>query len=206
MSYGKGVKKVYVTLKFGDVRHTCWYKILKNWNIVQNYVYLQVIQEPKGGLFYDPQENKVFVSTNATFLEEDHIRNHHTRSKLVLEEISKDTTDRPSSSTKVVDKTRNIGQTHPSQELEEPRRSGRVVRQPDCYLGLIEAQIIIPDDGIEDPLTYKQAMNDVNCDQWIKVMCREMESMHSNSIWTRVDQLNDVKSIGCKWIYKRKRD
>ncbi|KAA0061337.1 gag/pol protein [Cucumis melo var. makuwa] len=69
-----------------------------------------------------------------------------------------------------------------------------------------KAQIIIPDDGIEDPLTYKQAMNDVNCDQWIKVMDREMESMHSNSVWTRVDQPNDVKSIGCKWIYKRKRD
>ncbi|KAA0038166.1 gag/pol protein [Cucumis melo var. makuwa] len=144
-------------------------------------------KESKGGLFYDPQENKVFVSTNTTFLEEDHIRNHQTCSKLVLEEISKNTTDRPSSSTKVVDKTRNIGQTHPSQELGEPRRSERVVRQLDCYLGLSEAQIIIPDDGIEDSLTYKQAMNDVDCDQWIKAIDLEMESMYSNSIWTLMD-------------------
>ncbi|KAA0037569.1 gag/pol protein [Cucumis melo var. makuwa] len=127
-------------------------------------------KESKGGLFYDPQEN------------------------------------RPSSSTKVVDKTWNIGQTHPSQELGEPRRSGRVVRQPDRYLGLSEAQIIIPDDGIEDPLTFKQAMNDVDCDRWIKAMDLEMESMYSNSVWTLVDQPNDVKPIGCKWIYKRKRD
>ncbi|KAA0051954.1 gag/pol protein [Cucumis melo var. makuwa] len=149
-------------------------------------------KESKGGLFYDPQENKVFVSTNATFLEEDHIRNHQTRSKLVLEEIFKNATDRPSSSTKVVDKTRNIGLTHPSQEFGEPRRSGRVVRQPDRYLGLSEAQIIIPDDGIEDPLTYKQAMNDVDCDQWIKTMDLEMESMYSNSVWTLVDQPNDM--------------
>ncbi|KAL0533127.1 hypothetical protein IC582_030342 [Cucumis melo] len=163
-------------------------------------------KESKGGLFYDPQENKVFVSTNATFLEEDHIRNHQTHSKLVLEEISKNTTDRPSSSTKVVDKTRNIGQTHPAQELGEPRCSGRILRQPDRYLGLSEAQIVIPDDGIEDPLTYKQVMNDVNCDKWIKAMDLEMESMYSNSFWTLVDQPNDVKPIGCKWIYKRKRD
>ncbi|TYK03644.1 gag/pol protein [Cucumis melo var. makuwa] len=163
-------------------------------------------KESKGGLFYDPQENKVFVSTNATFLEEDHIRNHQTRSKLVLEEISKNTTDRPSSFTKVVDKTRNIGQTHHFQELGKPRRSGRVVRQSDRYLGLSEAQIIIPDDGIEDPLTYKHAMNDVDRDQWIKAMDLEMESMYSNSVWTLVDQPNDVKPIGCKWIYKRKRD
>ncbi|KAA0067819.1 gag/pol protein [Cucumis melo var. makuwa] len=69
-----------------------------------------------------------------------------------------------------------------------------------------EAQIIIPDDGIEDPLTYKQAINDVDCDQWIKVIDLEMESMYSNSVWTLVDQQNDVKPIGCKWIYKRKRD
>ena len=59
---------------------------------------------------------------------------------------------------------------YPSQELKEPRRSGRVVHQPDRYLGLIETQVVIPDDGIEDPLTYKQAMNDVNRDQWIKAM------------------------------------
>ncbi|KAA0047788.1 gag/pol protein [Cucumis melo var. makuwa] len=47
--------------------------------------------------------------------------------------------------------------------------SGRVVRQPDRYLGLSEAQIVIPDDGIEDPLTYKQAMNDVDYDlkKWL---------------------------------------
>ncbi|KAA0040688.1 gag/pol protein [Cucumis melo var. makuwa] len=167
---------------------------------------LRYSKESRGGLFYDPQENKVFVSTNATFLEEDHIRNHQTRSKLVLEEISKNATDRPSSSTKVVDKTRNIGQTHPSQKLGEPRGSGRVVRQPDRYLGLSEAEIIIPDDDIEDPLTYKQAMNDVDCDQWIKAMDVEMESMYSNCVWTLVDQPSEVRPISCKWIYKRKRD
>ncbi|TYK10608.1 gag/pol protein [Cucumis melo var. makuwa] len=69
-----------------------------------------------------------------------------------------------------------------------------------------EAQFIIPDDGIEDPLTFKQAMNDVDSDQWIKAMDLEMESMYSNSVWTLVDQPNDVRPIGCKWIYKRKRD
>ncbi|TYK18765.1 gag/pol protein [Cucumis melo var. makuwa] len=100
----------------------------------------------------------------------------------------------------------NIGQAHHSQELGEPRHSGRVVRQPDRYLGLSEAQIIMPDDGVEDPSTFKQAMNDVDSDQWIKAMNLEMESMYSNSIWTLVDQPSDVNPIGCKWIYKRKRD
>ncbi|KAA0025345.1 gag/pol protein [Cucumis melo var. makuwa] len=129
-----------------------------------------------------------------------------TSSKLVLNEISKSATNKPSSSTKVVDKTKVSGQTHPSQELRELRRSGRVVHQPNRYSGLSESHVVIPDDGIEDPITYKQVMNDINRDQWIKAMNLEIESMFFNSVWTLVDQSNNVKSIGCKWIYKRKRD
>ncbi|KAA0032026.1 gag/pol protein [Cucumis melo var. makuwa] len=49
-------------------------------------------------------------------------------------------------------------------------------------------------------------MNDVDRDQWIKAMDLEMESMFFNSVWTLVDQPNDIKPIGCKWIYKKKRD
>ena len=88
-------------------------------------------KETRGGLFYNPQDNKVFFSTNATFLEEEHIKNHQPRRKLVLSEISTNATNIPSSSTKVVDKTWKSDQSHPSQELREPRRSGRVVHQPD---------------------------------------------------------------------------
>ncbi|KAA0032888.1 gag/pol protein [Cucumis melo var. makuwa] len=157
-------------------------------------------------MFYDPQENKVFVLINATFLEEDHIKDHQPRSKLVLNEISKSATAKPSSSTKVVDKTKISGKTHPSQELREPRHSGKVVHQPDRYLGLSETQVVIPDDGIDDPLTYKKAMNDVDRDEWIKAMDLKMESMFFNFVWTLVDQPNDVKPISYKWIYKRKRD
>ena len=36
-------------------------------------------------------------------------------------------------------------------------------------------------------------------------MNTEMESIYSNQVWTLVDVPNGVKSIGCKWIYKRKR-
>ena len=49
-------------------------------------------KETRGGLFFDPQENRVFVSTNATFLEEDHMRNHKPRSKLVLSEATDEST------------------------------------------------------------------------------------------------------------------
>ena len=44
----------------------------------------------RGGLFYSPQDNKVFVSTNATFLENDYMENFKPRSKVVLEELQSD--------------------------------------------------------------------------------------------------------------------
>ena len=145
-------------------------------------LYVGYPKESRGGLFYDHKKNKVFVSTNATFLEEDHIRDHQPHSKLVLNEISKSASDKPSLSTKVVDKTKIYGQTHPSQELREPRRSRRVVHQPNRYLCLSESHVVKPDNGIEDPLTYKQAMNDVDRDKWIKAMNLEIESMFFNSV------------------------
>ena len=35
-------------------------------------------------------------------------------------------------------------------------------------------------------------------------MNQEMESMYSNKVWKLVEAPNEVKHIGCKWIYKRK--
>ena len=34
------------------------------------------------------------------------------------------------------------------------RRSGRVITQPNRYLGLAETQVILPYDGIEDPVGF----------------------------------------------------
>lgn len=47
---------------------------------------------PKGtkeGLFYCPKEQKIIVSTNVKFLEQDYLTNHVSRSKHVLHELSK---------------------------------------------------------------------------------------------------------------------
>ena len=39
------------------------------------------------GIFYNPKEKKVIVSTHTTFLEEDYMNNFKPRSKVVLEEL-----------------------------------------------------------------------------------------------------------------------
>ncbi|KAA0043515.1 gag/pol protein [Cucumis melo var. makuwa] len=114
------------------------------------------------------------------------MRDHKPRSKLVLNEATDESimvVDEFGPSSRV-DETTTSGQSHSSQSL---RRGGRMVSQPNHYLGLTETQVFIPDDGVEDPLSYKQAMNDVDKDQWVKAM--------------------DLKwCLWCKWIYQRKRD
>ena len=42
-------------------------------------------------------------------------------------------------------------------------------------------------------------------DAWINAMQAEMTSMSSNAVWELVTPTPNVKPIGCKWVYKKKR-
>ena len=52
---------------------------------------------------------------------------------------------------------------------------------------------------------YRDAMDDSNKDKWQDAMNQEMESMYSNRVWEFIDPPEDVRPIGRKWIFKRKR-
>ena len=62
------------------------------------------------------------------------------------------------------------------------RHSGRVVRQPDRYLGIGNALVAISDDHKDDPLTISDAMKDVDSKAWQQAMDLEMDSMYSNQV------------------------
>ena len=44
----------------------------------------------RGGLFYSPQDKKVLVSTNATFLETNYMTDYKPYSKIVIKELLSD--------------------------------------------------------------------------------------------------------------------
>ena len=153
-------------------------------------------------MFYSPQDNKVFVLTNATFLENDYMENFKPRSKVVLEELQSDhIIPRPVT----VTGEHNKETTDPIQDVIAPRRSGRVSKQPICYIGAGEENAVVTDTSDDDPLSYKHAMGDPDKDKWLIAMEQEMESMYSNSVWELVDLPESVRPIGCKWIFKKKR-
>ena len=91
------------------------------------------------------------------------------------------------------------------QQPVELQRSGRTTRKPSRFLLLGESYQVITIDSEEDPVNYKEALEDVDAQEWLKAMDREMESMYSNSVWSLVEAPKGVKPIRCKWIYKRKR-
>lgn len=43
------------------------------------------------------------------------------------------------------------------------------------------------DDELEVILSIKQAVNDIDKDEWVKAMDLEMELMYSTSVWDLVD-------------------
>ena len=79
-----------------------------------------------GWYFYDPREQKVFVSTNAIFLEDDYIMNHKPRGRIDLKETGREPSDPPT----VENNVRQENATSSLISTPVPRRSGRIVSQP----------------------------------------------------------------------------
>jgi hypothetical protein len=88
--------------------------------------------------------------------------------------------------------------------VEATRRSQRVKRSA------------IPDDykvyNIEiahmqgDPVSYEEAMRSAHSSKWLEAMEDEMKSMSPNDVWDLVEIPKGAKTVGCKWVYKIKRD
>ena len=61
------------------------------------------------------------------------------------------------------------------------------------------------DKGHGDDLnTFDEAMSNIDFKKWLDIIKSEIDSIHSNQVWTLVDPLEDIVPIKCKWIYKRK--
>ena len=105
-------------------------------------------------MFYDPQDQKLFVSTNARFLEEDYMIDNKPKSKIIMKEMrEKDDSDQvPIRPTRVAS----------TQDRGEPRRSGMVVSQPDHFIGLGEISVELE----IDPYNYNEAVQDKDVTLW----------------------------------------
>ncbi|KAL8125384.1 hypothetical protein AgCh_012900 [Apium graveolens] len=116
----------------------------------------------KGYLFYSPKNRDVIVSTNARFLEEDYIMNHKPMSSVVLEELVGGTNNTHEAVVQVEQPQHNVQPV--TNTAPVPRRSGRVVQQPDRFMFLGESSDLVPGEHDDDPRTYEEEVQDKDAD------------------------------------------
>jgi uncharacterized protein YqgQ len=95
-----------------------------------------------------------------------------------------------------------------SQELMPLRRSTRERRNTIYNDYVVYLQEHKFDIGMmeEDPENIHQALKCQNSEKWIEAMNDEIKSMYDNNVWDIVPLPEGAKLVGCKWIFKTKRD
>ena len=77
---------------------------------------------------------------------------------------------------------------------------------PDYYIIFLQEHEVDVNLAEDDPINLQQALQSSNSHKWIDAMKDEMKSMEDNGVWDLIELPIRSKPIGCKWIFKTKRD
>ncbi|GJR34289.1 retrotransposon protein, putative, ty1-copia subclass [Tanacetum coccineum] len=159
---------------------------------------------PKETMGYYPSENEVFISQNVEFFENDLIDLKASGSMKDLELIQEEDTN-PSVDT-------SLDHEEDDQEIDEPqsdiipiRRSTRIRRPTDRLCLYIDAEEHKLGD-LGEPANYKAALLDPESKKWLDAMNVEMQSMKDNDVWVLVELPPNARTVGSKWLFKKKID
>jgi hypothetical protein len=103
------------------------------------------------------------------------------------------------------------------EEEDQPQNlENNVPNQDNIRRSQIVRMSVIPDDYEiytseeihmkGDPTSYEEAMRSTHLSKWRETMEDEMRSMSANQVWKLEEIPKGAKTIGCKWLYKIKRD
>ncbi|KAJ9556119.1 hypothetical protein OSB04_010733 [Centaurea solstitialis] len=167
-------------------------------------------QESFGYLFYKPKDNIVFVARRGKFLEREMISKEDSGSKIDLEEIQESTDEEPIVN---IDTQQEVGTPVEPNDISLPLRTTSRVSKPSqdphfYYVFHIEEDKISDNTLIDlnEPANYKEAMASLEAAKWKEAMNSEIQSMCDNLVWTLVDIIPGQRTVGCKWIFKKKID
>ncbi|GJR47602.1 retrotransposon protein, putative, ty1-copia subclass [Tanacetum coccineum] len=98
------------------------------------------------------------------------------------------------------------------QEIDEPqsdinpiRRSTRTRRPTDrlcLYIDTEEHEL----GDLGEPANYRAALLDPESKKWLDAMNVEMQSMKDNDVWVLVELPPNARTVGSKWLFKKKTD
>ena len=189
-------------------------------------------ERSRGYKFYDPASRSFFETGNAKFFEEVEFGGEDKVRDVVFEEefISLPTVALEQNPQVPIPETvqeaapnnldnieilpNQVQQDIPEEQTQQPqeqvplRRSTRERRNaiPDDYIVFLQEHEENMEILEDDPINFSQAMNSSNSQKWINAMNEEIKSMKDNDVWDLVPLPEGAKPIGCKWIFKTKRD
>nr|GEY40891.1 hypothetical protein [Tanacetum cinerariifolium] len=141
-------------------------------------IFIGYPKETMGYSFYYPPENKVLVARNAKFIENSLI-NQEAKDDLEIDE--------------------------PQSDIVPIRRSTRTRHAPDRMCLYIDAKEHELGD-LGEPANYKAALLDHESEKWLNAINVEMQSMKDNEVWVLVELPPNGKTVGSKWLFKKKTD
>ncbi|GJY89219.1 retrotransposon protein, putative, ty1-copia subclass [Tanacetum coccineum] len=156
-----------------------------------------------GYYFYFPPENKIVVARYAEFFKKSRITQEVSGRAIDLKEIQ----DKDTSPSKITSEIpmQVEGFEPPQEEVIPIRRSERSRRVPNRLCLNVEAEEYSLGD-LNEPTSYKAAILDSESNKWIDAMNAEIQSMMDNMVWVLVDLPPGCKTVGSKWIFKKKTD
>ncbi|GKA08480.1 retrotransposon protein, putative, ty1-copia subclass [Tanacetum coccineum] len=164
-------------------------------------IFIGYPKETMGYSFYYPPENKFLVARNAEFLENNLITQEASGSLEDLEIIQEDT--HPSIDTSLNHEEDDLEIDEPQSDIIHIRRSTRTRRPTDRMCLHIDAEEHELGD-LGEPANYKAALFDPESDKWLNAMNVEMQSMKDNEVWDLVNLPPNGKTVGSKWLFKKK--
>ncbi|GJX38626.1 retrotransposon protein, putative, ty1-copia subclass [Tanacetum coccineum] len=158
-------------------------------------------KETMGYYFYFPLENKIVVARYAEFFEKNIITQEVSGRAIDLKEIQ----DKDTSPSKITSEIpmEVEGFKPPQEEVILIRRSERTHQAPYRLSLNVEVEEHSLGD-LNEPTSYKSAMLDSESNKWIDAINAEIQSMIDNMVWVLVDLPPNCKTVGSKWIFKKK--
>ncbi|GJZ24333.1 retrotransposon protein, putative, ty1-copia subclass [Tanacetum coccineum] len=155
-------------------------------------------KETMGYSFYYPPENKVLVARNGLITQE--ASGSLEDLKIIQEEDT-----HPSIDTSLRYEEDDLEIDEPQSDIIPIRRSTRTRHAPNRMCLYIDAEEHKLGD-LREPVNYKAALLDPDSDKWLNAMNVELQSMKDNKVWDLVDLPPNGKTIGSKWLFKKKTD
>nr|GEV57220.1 hypothetical protein [Tanacetum cinerariifolium] len=111
----------------------------------------------------------------------------------------------PSINTSLNHKEDDIEIDEPQSDIIPIRRSIRTCRptyRMCLYIDVEEHEL----GDLGEPANYKAAFLDPESDKWLNAMNMEMQSIKDNEVWVFVKLPPNGKTVGSKWLFKKKTD